>query len=77
MRQRIQELEEEYDIEGTMNQRADMGEEYMVEDSEISPDQSRSANVKKRTRFLGQENNADGSMDFGTENDFTSNMDWF
>jgi hypothetical protein len=51
MRQRIQELEEEYGIEGTMNQRADMGEEYMVEDSEISPDQSRSATVKKRTRF--------------------------
>ena len=58
-----------------MNQRADMGEEYMVEDSEIGPDQNRSTTVKKRTRFQGQENNAEASMDFGTENDFTSAMD--
>lgn len=74
MVQRIQELQMEIAGEGTINQRADLGEEYMVEDSEIGQYQNRSSTVKKRARFLGKQSQ-EPSEEFETENDYTSAMD--
>ena len=64
MVQRIHELQMEIAGEGTLNQRAgDLGDEYMVEDSEIGLYQPRSSTVKKRARFLGKQS-LEGSEDF-------------